>query len=125
MKAGYSVRLTAGAITAGGCLGILIPPSVLLIVYGAVAGVSVVKLYAGAFFPGLMLAGLYVLYVMLMAKIFPKSAPPLSEEERRVALPRFAETIKATISNKALPGLLGALKGKWNADVPASTLLRE
>src|SRR3546814_9292331 len=51
MKAGYSVRLTAGAITAGGCLGIMIPPSVLLIVYGAVAGVSVVKLYAGAFFP--------------------------------------------------------------------------
>src|SRR3546814_13850978 len=51
LKAGYSIRLTAGSITAGGCLGIMIPPSVLLIVYGAVAGVSVVKLYAGAFFP--------------------------------------------------------------------------
>ena len=57
LRAGYSVQLSAGAITAGGCLGILIPPSVLLIVYGATAGVSVVKLYAGAFFPGLMLAG--------------------------------------------------------------------
>src|SRR3546814_20905820 len=69
MKAGYSVRLTAGAITAGGCLGIMIPPSVLLIVYGAVAGVSVVKLYAGAFFPGLMLGLLYVIYIMIFSKI--------------------------------------------------------
>ena len=123
LKAGYSVRLTAGAITAGGCLGIMIPPSVLLIVYGAVAGVSVVKLYAGAFFPGLMLAGLYVTYVVLMAKLFPKSAPPLSEEERRVELPTFAESIKNTISNRALPGLVGAIKGKRNADVPFTTLL--
>ena len=55
LKAGYNTKLAAGAITAGGCLGILIPPSVLLIVYGATAGVSVVKLYAGAFFPGIML----------------------------------------------------------------------
>lgn len=124
MKAGYSVRLTAGAITAGGCLGILIPPSVLLIVYGAVAGVSVVKLYAGAFFPGLMLAGLYLLYVMIVAKVSPKSAPPLSEEERRVALPEFAQQIKETISNKALPGLVRAMKGKNNVNVPFHTLLR-
>ncbi|NYT26058.1 TRAP transporter large permease subunit [Alcaligenaceae bacterium] len=124
LKAGYSVRLTAGAITAGGCLGIMIPPSVLLIVYGAVAGVSVVKLYAGAFFPGLMLAGLYVLYVILMAKIFPKSAPPLSEEERRVELPPFAASIKDTITNKAVPGLISAMKGKRNADVPFTTLLQ-
>jgi len=124
MKAGYSVRLTAGAITAGGCLGIMIPPSVLLIVYGAVAGVSVVKLYAGAFFPGIMLAGLYVLYVILMAKFFPKSAPPLSEEERRITLPEFSQQIKETISNKALPGLIRAMKGKNNVHVPFSTLLR-
>ncbi len=124
MKAGYSVRLTAGAITAGGCLGILIPPSVLLIVYGAVAGVSVVKLYAGAFFPGLMLAGLYVLYVIIVAKVSPKSAPPLSEEERRVTLPDFASEIKSTFSSKALLGLLCALKGKNNVHVPMSTLLR-
>ena len=83
LKAGYSIRLSAGAITAGGCLGIMIPPSVLLIVYGAVAGVSVVKLYAGAFFPGLMLAGLYVVYIVIVAKLKPASAPPLSAEERR------------------------------------------
>ncbi|MFZ3117647.1 MAG: TRAP transporter large permease subunit, partial [Variovorax sp.] len=78
LRAGYSIPLAAGAITAGGCLGILIPPSVLLIVYGATAGVSVVQLYAGAFFPGLMLASLYVLYVVLVAKLKPVWAPPLS-----------------------------------------------
>ena len=60
LRAGYNIQLSAGAVTAGGCLGILIPPSVLLIVYGATAGVSVVQLYAGAFFPGIMLAALYV-----------------------------------------------------------------
>lgn len=122
LKAGYSVKLSAGAITAGGCLGIMIPPSVLLIVYGAVAGVSVVKLYAGAFFPGIMLAGLYVVYIMVVAKLNPKAAPPLSAEERRVTLPEFAEITKRTISNRALPGLVGAIKGKRNADVPMRTL---
>ena len=69
LRAGYDVRLSAGVITAGGCLGILIPPSVLLIVYGATAGVSVVQLYAGAFFPGIMLAGLYIVLVIIMAKL--------------------------------------------------------
>src|SRR5215470_8026151 len=53
LKAGYDIKLSAGAITAGGCLGILIPPSVMLMLYGATAGVSVVKLYAGAFLPGI------------------------------------------------------------------------
>jgi len=125
LKAGYSIRISAGAITAGGCLGIMIPPSVLLIVYGAVAGVSVVKLYAGAFFPGIMLALLYVIYIMIVAKISPKSAPPLSAEERRVTLPEFAQTIKETISNRALPGLIGAMKGKRNADVPMKTLFNQ
>lgn len=123
LKAGYSVKLSAGAITAGGCLGIMIPPSVLLIVYGAVAGVSVVKLYAGAFFPGLMLALMYVIYIMIVAKINPKAAPPLSVEERRVTLPEFAETVKRTISNRAVPGLVGAIKGKRNAGVPMRTLV--
>jgi TRAP-type mannitol/chloroaromatic compound transport system permease large subunit len=103
----------------------MIPPSVLLIVYGAVAGVSVVKLYAGAFFPGLMLAGLYVVYVMLVAKINPKAAPPLSEEERQVELPDAARSINDTISKRALPGLLGALKGQRNTNVPMKTVLHQ
>src|SRR5688500_13234074 len=59
LRAGYDVKLATGVIAAGGCLGILIPPSIMLILFGATAGVSVVQLYAAAFIPGLMLAGLY------------------------------------------------------------------
>ena len=124
LRAGYSVQLSAGAITAGGCLGILIPPSVMLIVYGATAGVSVVKLYAGAFFPGLMLAGLYIVYVIVVAKLKPSLAPPMSAEDRRVPLPAFAEIVSNTVSNKVLPGLIGAIKGKRNAAVPMRELLK-
>jgi TRAP-type mannitol/chloroaromatic compound transport system permease large subunit len=124
LRAGYSVQLSAGAITAGGCLGILIPPSVMLIVYGATAGVSVVKLYAGAFFPGLMLAGLYIVYVIVLAKFKPHLAPPMSAEERRVPLPEFAEIVSSTVSKKVLPGLIGAIKGKRNAAVPMRELLK-
>ncbi|MBL8518595.1 MAG: TRAP transporter large permease subunit [Betaproteobacteria bacterium] len=123
LRAGYNVKLGAGAITAGGCLGILIPPSVMLIVYGATAGVSVVQLYAGAFFPGIMLAGLYIIYVIIVAKLKPEWAPPLPESERRVPLPAFAEEISTTLSQRVLPGLLLALKGKRNANIRTGTLL--
>jgi TRAP-type mannitol/chloroaromatic compound transport system permease large subunit len=123
LKAGYNVKLSAGTITAGGCLGILIPPSVLLIVYGATAGVSVVKLYAGAFFPGIMLATLYLGYVILIAKLKPDYAPQLPEEDRRVPLPPWAEAIARNGSSNALLGLLGALGGKDKAAAPARQLL--
>jgi TRAP-type mannitol/chloroaromatic compound transport system permease large subunit len=123
LRAGYDVRLTAGTITAGGCLGILIPPSVLLIVYGATAGVSVVQLYAGAFFPGIMLAGLYILYVVLMAKIKPAWAPPLSAEQRLVPLPEPLVRVGATQGALALGGLLKALKGRRNQNVSTSYLM--
>ena len=122
LKAKYDVKIAAGAITAGGCLGILIPPSVMLIVYGATAGVSVVKLYAGAFFPGIMLATLYVGYIILVAKWKPHLAPPLSAEDRVVPLPAFAKEISQSVSTNALAGLVGALKGKRNAAVPMGEL---
>ncbi|MBT9596332.1 MAG: TRAP transporter large permease subunit [Vitreoscilla sp.] len=125
LKGGYDVRLSAGVITAGGCLGILIPPSVLLIVYGATAGVSVVQLYAGAFFPGIMLAGLYILYVIVVAKLKPSLAPPLSAEARFVPLPEFTQRIADTVSNRALPALLSALKGPGNQQVPTGHILRQ
>ncbi len=125
LRAGYDVKLSAGAITAGGCLGILIPPSVMLIVYGATAGVSVVQLYAGAFFPGLMLAGLYILYVIIVAKLKPHMAPPLSEKERYIPLPPLMEKIAPSHSARALPALLKALKGRSNAEVPTSYLLKQ
>ena len=125
LRAGYSVQLSAGAITAGGCLGILIPPSVMLIVYGATAGVSVVKLYAGAFFPGIMLASLYILYVVIIAKLKPHLAPPMSAEDRIVPLPAVTQEISNTFSDKVLPGLLGALKGKRNAATPTAEILKQ
>ncbi len=125
LKGGYDVRVSAGAITAGGCLGILIPPSVMLIVYGATAGVSVVQLYAGAFFPGLMLAGLYVVYVVVLAKIKPSLMPPLSAADRFVTLPAMTAPISQAISNTALPALLRALKGRRNLDVPTNHILKQ
>lgn len=125
LRGGYDVRVSAGAITAGGCLGILIPPSVMLIVYGATAGVSVVQLYAGAFFPGLMLAGLYVVYVILLAKLKPALMPPLSAAERHVPLPPLSEDLARAFSPLALPALLRALAGPRNAGVPVGHLLRE
>ncbi|MDO9279563.1 MAG: TRAP transporter large permease subunit [Polaromonas sp.] len=125
LRAGYSVPLAAGAITAGGCLGILIPPSVLLIVYGATAGVSVVQLYAGAFFPGLMLTGLYILYIILVAKLKPAWAPPLSAADRVVTLPPLTQKLTTDTSVYAFTRLVGALKGRRNAEVPLSHILRQ
>jgi tripartite ATP-independent transporter DctM subunit len=82
IKSGYDPRLSAGAITAGGTLGILIPPSVMLIVMGPVLGVSVADLYAAAFGPGFLLAGIYIAYLMVRSFINPKLGPPVPKEER-------------------------------------------
>ena len=124
LKAGYDTRVSAGCITAGGCLGILIPPSVLLIVYGATAGVSVVQLYAGAFFPGIMLAGLYILYVVILAKLKPHLMPPLSESERVVPLPMSYKELGEKISKNVIPAILIALKGSRNLQVSTKELLQ-
>jgi tripartite ATP-independent transporter DctM subunit len=86
LRAGYDVKLSTGVVCAGGCLGILIPPSILLIVYAATAGVSAVKLYAAAFIPGFLLAGLYILYIMARAIINPALAPKLPPEQTNVPL---------------------------------------
>ena len=91
LKAGYDHKYASGAICAGGCLGILIPPSILLIVYGAQAGVSVVRLYAGALIPGFMLAGLYIVYLIAMAWWKPELAPKLPKEQTDVP---FLKTVK-------------------------------
>jgi len=109
LRAGYDVKLSAGVVCAGGCLGILIPPSVMLILYGATAGVSVVKLYAGAFFPGLMLASLYMLYVIIMTLLNPSLAPQLPPEERKVPI---TTVLMALLTSFApLAGLIGAALG--------------
>jgi tripartite ATP-independent transporter DctM subunit len=90
VKAGYDTRLASGVVCAGGCLGILIPPSIMLIVYAAVAGLSVVKLYSAAFVPGFLLAGMYVVYVVVLAMIKPERAPPLPRGEGDVP---FAQVV--------------------------------
>jgi len=81
LKAGYDQKLAAGVICAGGTLGILIPPSIMLIVYGATSSVSVVRLYAAALIPGFLLAGLYMAYVITRAVLNPKLAPKLPKEQ--------------------------------------------
>jgi TRAP-type mannitol/chloroaromatic compound transport system permease large subunit len=125
LKAGYGTRLSAGVITAGGCLGILIPPSVLLIVYGATAGVSVVQLYAGAFFPGLMLAGLYILYTIVIAKLRPDLAPPLSADERRVPLPDYAQQPAEVRRTGALIALMRLRRDRRNPAAPRRMINRQ
>ena len=86
LRAGYDIKLSAGVVCAGGCLGILIPPSILLIVYAATAGVSAVKLYAAAFIPGFLLAGLYVIYIIVRAVLNPSLAPRLPKEQTDVPM---------------------------------------
>ncbi|BDD86634.1 TRAP transporter large permease [Desulfofustis limnaeus] len=96
LKAGYDEKLAAGVVCAGGCLGILIPPSILLIVYGAISGVSVVRLYAGALIPGFMLAGLYILYVIMRAALNPKLAPKPPKEQTDIP---FSELMKMLLTS--------------------------
>ena len=81
LKAGYEVKFSAGVICAGGCLGILIPPSIMLIVYSAIAEISPLRLYAAAMFPGLLLAGMYMIYVVTRAALNPALAPRPKEED--------------------------------------------
>ena len=102
LKAGYDVRLASGVITAGGTLGILIPPSVMIIVYAAVAGESVVKLYAAAMFPGFFLSFLYLLYIIGWALLNPKIAPRLPPDQQRAPIPPDAQAIGTVHPNMAV-----------------------
>ena len=90
LRAGYDTKLAAGVVCAGGCLGIMIPPSVLLILYGATTAVSVVQLYAAAFIPGFLLASLYIVYVVARAIIDPSLCPQPKELERPIPVTEVA-----------------------------------
>jgi len=109
LRAGYNAKLASGVVCAGGCLGILIPPSVMLILYGTTAGQSVVKLYAAAFFPGLMLALLYIVYTIGVAWIRPDWAPRLPPEERNVPFHRVLFALATSFLPLAL--LISAVLG--------------
>jgi TRAP-type mannitol/chloroaromatic compound transport system permease large subunit len=108
LNAGYDVKLASGAITAGGTLGILIPPSVMLIVYAAVAGQSIVKLYAAAMLPGFFLTFLYLVYILGWAIINPKIAPKLPPDQYRVAVPAYLGALESRPAGSIVPGLLRA-----------------
>jgi TRAP-type mannitol/chloroaromatic compound transport system permease large subunit len=106
LKAGYDVKLAAGVITAGGTLGILIPPSVMIIVYAAVAGQSVVKLYASAMFPGFFLSFLYLIYIIGWALINPKIAP---KTEAKIPVSDWVYKFQKAYSRNMLVALFRAL----------------
>jgi tripartite ATP-independent transporter DctM subunit len=89
LKRGYHIPLTAGCICAGGTLGIIIPPSIMLVVYGGLVGMSVGKLFAAAFFPGLLLAVFYMIYIAVRCGLQPELGPPLPKEERTHSLPQI------------------------------------
>ncbi|MBD8049304.1 TRAP transporter large permease [Limnohabitans radicicola] len=109
LNAGYDTRLAAGVITAGGTLGILIPPSVMIIVYAAVAGQSVVKLYAAAMFPGFFLAFLYLVYVIGWVLIDPKIAPKLPEDQTKAPVAPWLDQLGQQYSRRMLPALVKAV----------------
>jgi TRAP-type mannitol/chloroaromatic compound transport system permease large subunit len=108
LSAGYDVRLASGAITAGGTLGILIPPSVMLIVYAAVAGQSIVKLYAAAMLPGFFLTFLYLVYILGWAILNPKIAPKLSPDQYRIVVPEWLRRLERGPSRRVIGGLVAA-----------------
>ncbi|HEY7238517.1 MAG TPA: TRAP transporter large permease subunit, partial [Burkholderiales bacterium] len=109
LNAGYDVRLASGVITAGGTLGILIPPSVMLIVYAAVAGQSIVKLYAAAMLPGFFLTFLYLIYIIGWAVLNPKIAPKLPADKYRVPVPEWLQKLERGPAKRVFASLLGAV----------------
>jgi TRAP-type mannitol/chloroaromatic compound transport system permease large subunit len=108
LNAGYDVRLAAGAIAAGGTLGILIPPSVMLIVYAAVAGQSIVKLYAAAMLPGFFLTFLYLVYILGWALLNPKIAPKLPADRYRIKAPEWLQRMERGRSRRVVFSLIAA-----------------
>ncbi len=102
IKSGYSPRLSAGAIAAGGTLGILIPPSVMIIVMAPVLGVSVVKLYAAAFGPGFLLAALYMIYTLVRSYLDPKIGPPVPLADRAKSLAELGQAVLVGVLPLAL-----------------------
>jgi tripartite ATP-independent transporter DctM subunit len=119
VKTGYDGRLAAGAITAGGTLGILIPPSVMLIVMGPVLGVSVADLYAAAFGPGILLACLYLGYLLGRAFINPKLGPPVPRSERGTGAGKILKEVVMGVV--PLVGLIGATLGSILAGLATPT----
>ncbi|MBI3079734.1 MAG: TRAP transporter large permease subunit [Deltaproteobacteria bacterium] len=124
MRSKYDVKLSAGVITAGGCLGILVPPSVLLILYGATAGVSTVQLYAGAILPGLVLSSLYIGYVIIRTTLNPALGPALPKEERDFPLGKIILMVLISVFpiSALIFFVLGSILTGWASPTEASAM---
>jgi len=104
LRLGYDRKLAIGTICAGGSLGSMIPPSVVLVIYGLTVNVSIGELFSAAVLPGLMMAGMYIAYILIRCHINPALGPPAPEEERNIP---FAEKV-AMLKSIALPMLIAA-----------------
>ena len=124
IKTGYDAKLSAGCITAGGTLGILIPPSVMLIVMGPVIGVSVAELYSAAFGPGFLLAGIYLAYLIIRSNLNPKLGPPVPKEDRVSSpLQLITEVLVGVVPLFVLIGaVLGSMLGGLATPTEASAI---
>jgi tripartite ATP-independent transporter DctM subunit len=123
-KSGYDIRMSAGAITAGGTLGILVPPSVMLVVMGPVMGVSVAELYASCFGPGFLLAGIFIVYCVVRSLINPRLGPPLPPEERTGSVKQIAIELTMGILPHAILiiATLGTIIWGWATPTEAAAM---
>ncbi|HSS66505.1 MAG TPA: TRAP transporter large permease subunit [Gammaproteobacteria bacterium] len=122
LKAGYDTKFSAGVICAGGCLGILIPPSIMLIVYAATTAISVVQAYAAAIFPGLMLAGMYMVYVVIRAILNPRLAPKPPKEQTEMPMREVVWMMITSFVPLAvlIMAVLGAILFGWASPTEAA-----
>lgn len=97
LKRSYDIPLATGTVLAGGTLGILIPPSVMLILYGPMAGLSIARLFAAAVMPGLLLAGLYMAYIALRCYLEPQLGPPLPKDQRTMTVTRLIRQLAVSL----------------------------
>jgi len=109
LKRGYSKALATGAVTSGGCLGILIPPSIMLVLYGPMAGISVGQLFFGAFLPGFTLSALYIIYITVRCYLQPQIAPSVPPEDRK--MPFLKKTWLLAVSIVPIAALILAVLG--------------
>jgi tripartite ATP-independent transporter DctM subunit len=123
-KNGYNIPMSAGAITAGGTLGILVPPSVMLVVMGPVMGVSVAELYASCFGPGFLLAGIFIVYCLMRSIINPELGPPLPAEERTGSLLEIAKELTLGMLPHAILiiATLGTIIWGWATPTEAAAM---
>lgn len=123
-RSGYDTRLSAGAITAGGTLGILIPPSIMLVVMAPVVGVKVLDLFAAAIIPGLVLSGLYTGYALIRTALKPELGPPLAEEDRADNVGEIVREIALGIIPPMvlITATLGSILWGWATPTEASAM---